>query len=86
MYYSLGVYKVPYSTPLGVGRFIKSVGEEYKVVERERDFHECRVEIKGGKKGRGKQNHLPCNSKAVRKNIKRGKVEGNGNFGEDNQI
>ena len=38
-----------------------------------------------GKKVEGEQIHLPYNIKAVGKNIKRGTVEGNGNFGEENQ-
>ena len=34
---SAGVYKVPYSPPLGEGEFIMSVGEEYQFVKRGRD-------------------------------------------------
>ena len=34
-----GVYKVLYTQPPGEGKFIKSVGEEYQVVERGREYH-----------------------------------------------
>ena len=33
-----GVYKVPYSPP-GGGKFIKSIGEEYEVLKRGREYH-----------------------------------------------
>ena len=39
-----------------------------------------------GKKGKGKQYHLPFTIEAVGKNIKLGRGEVDGNFGEQNQI
>ena len=38
-YFTSGVYKVPYPSPLG--KFMKSVGEEYQVVKRGREYHGC---------------------------------------------
>ena len=43
------------------------------------------VRIKRGKKGIRKQYHLPYNINAVGKNIKWGRGEGVGNYGEENQ-
>ena len=52
----------------------------------EREYHgygeECNVE----KKGKGKQYLLSYNIKAVGKNIKCGRGEGNRNFGEGNKL
>ena len=39
------MYKVPYS------KFIKSVGEEYQVVRRGREYHGCEEEYNVAKKG-----------------------------------
>ena len=56
-------------SPRGGGEFIKSVGEEYHVVKRGREYHGC--------------GDLPYIIKAAGKNIKCG--ERKGNFGEENQ-
>ena len=49
--------------------FIKSVGEDYQVVKRGREYHGCGDEY-NVKKGEGKQYHLPYKIEAVGKNIK----------------
>ena len=41
--------------------------------------------IPGKKNRKGKQYHLPYNSKAVAENIEWGRGKGDGNFGEENQ-
>ena len=52
----------------GCIKFMKPVGDEYKVVKRGKYYH--------GKEGKGKHYHLPFNIKAVGKNIKWGRAEG----------
>ena len=47
------------------GEFIKSVGEEYQVVMRGREYQGCGEEYKSDKKAKGKQYHLPYYIKAV---------------------
>ena len=73
----------------GLGKFIKSVGEElleYQVVKSGRENHGCGEEYNVEKKRKGKQYHLPYTIKAVGKIIKLGRGEGrDGNFGEENQ-
>ena len=59
----------------------KTVGEEYQVVKRGREYRACGEEYNVGK---GKQYHLLYNIKAVGKNIKRGRgteIMGKGNQG-----
>ena len=56
------------------------MGEEYQVVKRRRDYHGC-VVCTLGKEGKGKE-YLHFYIKTVGKNIKLGRGEGNGNFGE----
>ena len=80
------VYKVPYSpNRRGGGEFIKSVGEEYKVVNWEENIMAVGKNItwKGKGKRKGNHYHLPYNIMAVEKNIKWGR--GDGNFGEENK-
>ena len=50
-----GVYKVPYPPR----EFIKSVGEEYQVVKRVREYHGCGEVYNVDKNGKLKQYHLP---------------------------
>ena len=56
-------------------RFIKSVGEEYQVVKKERKHHGCGEEFTW-KKGKGKQYHLPYDIDLFVR-ISRGEGEGN---------
>ena len=51
-----GVYKVPYPPPR---KFMKSVGEEYQVMKRGREYHVCWEEFNVEKKENGKHYHLP---------------------------
>ena len=74
-------YKVLHPLPQG-RKIIKSVGEEYQVVKRGREYYGCGEEYNVKK---GKQYLRPYNKKAVRKNFKGGRGEGNGNFTEENQ-
>ena len=50
--------------------FTRSLGEEYQVVKREREYHGCWVENNVKKKAKGNLYHLPYDIKAVGKNIK----------------
>ena len=61
---------------MGEGKFIQSIGKEYKVVARGREYHDFGDEYKVKKKGKRKQYHLLYNIKAVGKNIKLGRGEG----------
>ena len=65
-------------------KFIKSVVEEYQVVKRERKYHGCGEEYNVDKKRKGKQYHLSYNIKAVCKNIKWERGEGDEHFEKDN--
>ena len=48
-----GEYKVPYPPPALGGKFIKSVGEEYQVGKRGREYHGCGEEYNVEKRERG---------------------------------
>ena len=54
-------------------------------MKRGREYHGCWEEYRVNRKGRGKQFHISHYIEALGKNIKRGKGEGHGNFGEENQ-
>ena len=70
--------------PWGGGEFIKSVGEEYKVVKRGMEYHGFEEEY-NVEKGKVISSSLPFNIDAVGKKIKWGRGEGDGNFGEENK-
>ena len=59
-----------------ITQFIKSVGEEYKVGKRGREYYGFGEEYNVEKKEWGKQYYLPNNIKAAGKNITRGRKEG----------
>ena len=66
---------VPYSPPPpGEGSFLNPIGKEYQTVEMGRNIMAVGKNITW-KKGKGKQNHFPCNIEAIEKNIKLGKGE-----------
>ena len=80
-----GAYKVPYPPSGRGGGYFKFDGEENQVVKRERKYFGF-GEVYNVEKGKGEGNIIcPIVLELLRKNIKWGRGERDGNFGQENQ-
>ena len=67
------------------GEFIKSVGEEYQVVKRGRDYHVCWEESNKEKRENGSNIIFPMILRLLRRTSSGEDRKGARNFGEENQ-
>ena len=79
------MYKVSYR-PQGPGEFIKSIGEEYKVVKRGRKYYGCGEEFNVERRVRGSNIIVPFILRLSGRLSKGVRGEQDRNFGEENQV